>query len=104
MRLRFKDIEGVYKARLSEIHEKHGVYGPYLRLVFTVIDGEFKDFRFSGIVRLTLIRQGRFYRWVTNILGHEPDDLSTEDLIDKTCMIYLSKKKDFYSVTDVFMI
>jgi len=104
VRLRFKDAQGMHKARLSEIHEKHGVYGPYLRLVFTVIDGEYKDFRFCGIVKPTPIRQGRFYKWVTNILGHEPDEFSTEDLIGKVCRIYLSRKKDFYVVTDVFMI
>ena len=104
MRLRFKDAQGMHKARLSEIHEGHGVYGPYLCLVFTVIDGEFKDFRFSGLVQPALIRQGRFYKWVTNILGHEPNEISTEDLIGKICMIYLSKKKDFYTVTDVSMI
>ena len=104
MRLRFKDAQGMHKARLSEIHEGHGVYGPYLCLVFTVIDGEFKDFRFSGLVQPALIRQGRFYKWVTNILGHEPDEFSTDELIGKICMIYLSKKKDFYTVTDVSMI
>lgn len=94
----------MHKARLSEIREGHGLYGPYLRLIFTVTEGEFKYYKFSGIVRPTLIRQGRFYKWVTNILGHEPDDLSTDDLIGKTCMIYLSRKNEFYYVKDVSMI
>ena len=104
MRLRFKDIQGPHKARLSEIREGNGIYGPYLRLIFTVIDGELKGYRFSGFVRPSSVRCGKFYKWVTNILGCEPDDeLSTDDIVGKGCKIQLSKHKDFYSVTDVMM-
>ena len=104
MRLRFKDIQGPHKARLSEIREADGIYGPYLRLIFTVMDGELKGYRFSGFVKPSSVRCGRFYRWVTNILGREPDDeLSTDDIVGKGCKIHLSKQKDFYSVVDVMV-
>lgn len=74
------------------------------RLIFTVIDGELKGYRFSGFVKPTSIRHGKFYKLVTHILGCEPDDeLSTDDIVGKGCRIHLTRKKDFYSVTDVRM-
>lgn len=113
MKIRFKDIEAdFFRARLSEIKEGSGAYGPYLRLIFTIIQGELKHYRFSGIVKPSLIRQGKFYRWATNILGEEPAvEFCTEDMIGKECIISLSKQprksrsrhRDFYSVTDVLM-
>ncbi|MEW6418934.1 MAG: hypothetical protein AB1480_12570 [Nitrospirota bacterium] len=67
--------------------------------------GNLRDYSFSGIVKPIPFKQGKFYRWVTNILGKEPDpDFSPEDLIGKECLIFLSKRnKNFYYVTDVFM-
>ena len=106
MKIRFKDIEAdFYKANLSDIKEKDGAYGPYLRLIFTIIEGEFKHYGFSGIVKPSLIRQSKFYRWVTNIMGEEPaSEFRTEDMIGKECIIWLSRGPgNFYSVTDVFM-
>ena len=39
-----------------------------------------------------------------NILGQEPKDrFSTDELIGKECLIYLSKNGNYYSVTDVSM-
>jgi hypothetical protein len=40
--------------------------------------------------------------WVTTILGKEPDDtFHTQDLIDKECLVYLSRGNDYYSVKEV---
>ena len=106
MKFRFKKIEpDFYKAKLCRIKEESGCYGEYLRFIFTITEGGLRDYSFSGIVKPVPIKQGKFYRWVTNILGKEPDsDLCAEDLIGKECLIFLSKRdKNFYSVTDVFM-
>lgn len=100
----FKDIpEGFFRAKLSEVRQQNGIYGPYLRLIFTIIEeGELNHFRFSGIVKPTPLKQGKFYRWITNILGHQPDHkFSTQDIIGKDCRIYLAKQNNFYSVIDV---
>jgi len=57
MKIRFKDIEAdTFKAKLSEIKEGFGAYGSYLRLIFTIIEGELKHYRFSGIVKPTPIK------------------------------------------------
>lgn len=102
----FKDIpEGFFRAKLSEIKEEHGTYGPYLRLIFTIIDkGELEHFRFSGIVQPIPLKQSKFHRWITNILGQQPQfQFSTEDILGKECLVYLAKKNNYYSVVDVSM-
>jgi hypothetical protein len=105
MKFTFRDIqEGAYNAKVSQIKEDQGPFGPFLRLTFTIVAGELKNYKFSGVVKPTDLKQSKFYRWVTNILGQQPaDDLDTNDLIGKECLILLSKVKDFYSVTDVYM-
>ena len=106
MKIKFKDIpSGFFKAKVSEIKEEEGVFGPYLRIIFTIIEHEdMAHYRFSGIVKPTALKQSKFFRWTTNILGEEPDDVfSTNDMIGKECMIFISKKDNYYSVTDVSM-
>lgn len=100
----FKDIpEGFFKAKVADVKQENGKYGPYLRLIFTVTDeGELNNCRFSGLVKPIPLRQGKFYRWITNILGYKPDyKFCTKDIIGKECRIYLAKQKNFYSVIDV---
>ena len=102
----FKDVpEGFFKAKLSEIKEENGKYGSYLRFIFTIIDeGELKYYRFSGIVQSTCLKQSKFYRWITNILGQHPDsNFSTEDLLGEECLVFIAKKNNYYSVVDVSM-
>jgi len=106
MEVIFKDIPGgFFKARVSEIREETGTYGYYLRLIFTIIDeGELSHYKFSGLVKPIFLRQSKFYRWVTNILGEAPENkFCTEGMIGKECLIYLSKGNNYYSVTDVSM-
>jgi len=102
----FEDIEkGFYKAKVSEIKEENGIYGSYIRLIFTIIEeGKLTNYRFSGIVKPTSLRQSKFYRWITNILGQKPDiKISTQDIIGRECFVYLDKKNKYYSVVDVSM-
>ncbi len=106
MKIRFKEIEeGRYKAKLSQIMEEKSVYGPYLKLIFTVQGGELSHYRFTGAVNPTPIKNSKFYKWVTNILGREPEDeFCVEEMIGRECMIYLSKYKNYYSVTQVSLL
>lgn len=106
MQINFKDIPGgFHKARLSDIKEETNIYGQYLKLIFTISEGELSHYRFSGLIKPTPIKQSKFYRWVTNILGKEPDDqFCTEDMIDKECKVLLAKRKRFYIVTEVHML
>ena len=104
MKLTFKDIqEGTYHAKVSEIKQNQGAFGPFLRLTFTIVAGELKNYKFCGLVKPTALKQSKFYKWVTHILGEKPDDdFDTKELIGKHCLVVLSKSKDFYSVTDVY--
>lgn len=102
----FTDIqEGFFKAKLSQIKKENGSFGQYLRLTFTITEnGQFYQCKFSGIVKPTPLKQSKFYRWITNILGYPPDGtLRSEDIIGQECMIYLAKQKNFYTVIDVSM-
>lgn len=100
----FKDIpEGFFKAQLSHIKEANGAWGPYLRLTFAIIEeGEFTDYKFYGFVKPVLLKQSKFYRWVTNILGYPPGhNFCDQDLIGKECKVFLAKQNNYYTVIDV---
>jgi len=104
MNIIFKDIpEGFFRAKVSEIKEKKGSFGPYLHITFTITEnGELAHLRFSGLVKPTPLKQSKFYRWIKNILGKEPSDIfCTQDIIGKECLIYLSKQDKYYFVKDV---
>lgn len=100
----FKDIpEGFFKAELSQIREANGAWGPYLRLIFTIMEeGALTDYKFSGLVKPNLLKQSKFYRWVSNILGYPPSHkFCARDLIGKECKVFLAKQNNYYTVIDV---
>ncbi|HDH05180.1 MAG TPA: hypothetical protein ENH01_05620 [Nitrospirae bacterium] len=103
MNIDFKDIEeGWYNARVSQIREGAGPHGPFLRIIFTITDGELQRYRFSGFVKPSGLKQGRLYRWITIILGEEPqNEFSTEELTGRECLVYLSRRKDRYTVIEL---
>ncbi len=104
MKIQFKEIAGFYKARLSKIKEERNIYGSYIRLIFTIIEGDLKNYRFSGCVKPTPYTTGKFYRWVTNLLGYEPEgEFCIENVIGKECLVHLTKHKNFYIVNEVSM-
>ena len=104
MNIIFKDIpDGFFKAKVADVIEADGPYGCYLRIIFTIIqEGELNHYRFSGIIKPTALKPSKFYRWVTIILGAEPDDtFLTHDLIGKECLVYLTKQNNYYTVKEV---
>ena len=103
MNIDFKDIEeGWYNARVSQIMEGTGPHGPFLRIIFTITDGELQRYRFSGFVKPSGLKQGRFYRWITIILGEEPqNEFSTEELIGMDCLVFLSNSNARYTVIEL---
>ena len=106
MKVKFLDIQdGSFRAKVSEIKEGDGIYGPYLRIVFTIIEkGNLNHYRFSGIVKPVPLKQSKFFRWVTNILGEPPDNsFRVNELLGKECMIFVAKRDKYYSVIDVSM-
>jgi len=104
MKFTFKDIdEGTYNAKVLDLMKDQGPFGPFIRLIFTITDGELQNYKFSGFVKPTHLKQSKFYRWIANILGEPPEnDFDINTLIGKHCLIYLTKSGKFYSVTDVY--
>jgi len=107
MQFRFTDIiPGRYQAKITDIKSASGPYGLYLRFIFTITNGELAGCSFFGIVKPEPFRQTKFHRWISIILGKEPDtDFSLSELLGKECHICLEKKtknqKTFYSVSDL---
>jgi len=106
MVFRFKDIpEGKFKAELSEIRQEKGPYGPYLRLIFTIIEpGDLYHYKFSGFVKPSPFKNSKFYKWITNLLGYPPaHEVHSHQIIGKQCLVYLAKQQNnnFYSVIDL---
>ena len=91
------------KPNFLEIKKANGAWGPYLRLTFTIIEeGELTDYKFCGLVKPILLKQSKFYRWVTNILGYSPDHkFCARDLIGKKCKVFLAKRNNYYTVIDI---
>ena len=95
MKLKFKDITpGIYPAKITDVVEEYGPYGLFLRFSFTITNGDLKDWSFYGIVKPNAIKQAKFYRWLTIILGKEPPagDVDIFKIIGKECYILLEKK------------
>ncbi len=103
MNIDFRDIkEGWYNAEVSQIMEGTGPHGPFLRMIFTITEGELQHYRFSSFVKPSGLKQSRLYRWITIILGQEPEnEFSTEELIGRDCLVYLSKRKARYTVIEL---
>lgn len=103
MKITFKDIPPRFlKAKVAEVKEKKGNYGTYLQIIFRVQEESLKYYKFTALIKPNPLKISKFYRWVNNILGYEPDDnFSTEDLIGKECFIFLTKKNKYYTVLDV---
>lgn len=104
MKILFKDIpSGFLMAKVVDIKEEEGIYGPYLRIIFSILEeGELIHYRFSGFVKPNPLKINKFYRWVTNILGTEPDaTFCTHDMIGRECMVAISKIDKYYCVKDV---
>jgi hypothetical protein len=107
MKLTFKDITpGIYPAKITDIIEEHGPYGPFLRFHFTVSSGDLSDWTFYGIVKPNSFKQAKFYRWMSIIMGEEPPrNFDIYKLIGKECHITLERQnkggKVYYSVKEL---
>ncbi|MEW5950244.1 MAG: hypothetical protein AB1711_12665 [Thermodesulfobacteriota bacterium] len=100
----FNDIpEGFFKARVSRIKRENGIFGQYLRITFLIIEeGQLNHYQFSGTVKPTLLKQSKFYRWISNILGYSPDHkISTQQIIGRECFVYVARQNNHYCVIDV---
>jgi hypothetical protein len=90
---------GVYPAKLTDIEKGEGEFGMYLKLKFTITDGEHKDTERSTIAKLTLTkgskRNSKLYDIVTALSGKAPEtekEVSFNSLLNKECQILVKDK------------
>ncbi len=95
MTISFNDIsEGQHDARISDVEEVYNRSGFYLRFIFTVSDSKFNEHDFSTTLKVSGSKNSNFYRWITNLVGHEIDIIDTDCLIGKQCRISVVKMDD----------
>lgn len=67
-----------YVAKFLEAESRQGKYGPYIRFVFELLNGEFEDgtsargHRISSIHDAIIAPSKKLYKWVSVMLGREP--------------------------------
>lgn len=103
---KFKNIHlSSYYAKVAKVNTTDTKFGPCIKITFTVTEGELTDYQFSALVDPIPIKGFKFHRWISNILGYEPDDeFSTDSIIGKDCIIQLSKRNNYFNVCGVFSI
>ena len=95
MTISFKNIsDGTYDAHISDIQGIYNRSGFYLRFFFTVVDSKFIEHLFSTTLKVSGSKKSDFYRWITNLIGHETDLLDTDSLIRKQLRISIVKIND----------
>ncbi len=106
MKINFKNIHlSTHYAKVVKVNSTNTKFGTCIKITFTVTEGELTDYQFSALVDPVPIKGFKFHRWISNILGYEPDDeFSTDSIIGKECIIKLSKRKNYFNVSDVLTI
>ncbi len=95
MTISFKNIsDGTYDAYISDIHEIYTRSDYYLRFIFKVVDSIFIKHTFSATLKVSGSKGSHFYRWITNLVGHEIDTIDTYSLLGKQCRISVVKIDD----------
>ena len=76
---------GVYPVTLTNTDTGESQYGPYLKLTFTIVDGEHSGRELTAMSAMSAAGIGtksKLYKWATALLGREPgDEFDTDDLI-----------------------
>jgi len=93
--------EGLYQAKVKEIKENTGEFGPYVKLAFDITEGEFNGTTKTLVASLKMTRNksgknSKLYDAAKAILKEEPktgDSLDLNNLIGKTCQILIINGK-----------
>jgi len=106
MGIKFINVEkSMHKAEVVEVKKKRNSYGEYIQILFTVTEGNLRNYRFTGCCNFMPVKESRFYRWVKNILNEEPEEnFDIEDLTKKECVISVAKRNDWYVVKEIYPI
>ena len=85
---------GEHTAKLADISEMDGPHGPMVRFHFSV-NHEEDVHEVTGLANRKLNERSKLGRWITAILGREPEvgaAVKADDLIGKTCRVHVEHK------------
>ncbi|CAN5119207.1 hypothetical protein BH09PAT1_BH09PAT1_3990 [soil metagenome] len=98
--------EGLYQAAIVEVKEDSGEFGPYVKVTFEIVKGEYK-----GIIKMMVAslkmsksktgKNSKLYDLVKAATKVEPDtgeEFDTDSLIGKVCQILVKNGKEMEGV------
>lgn len=87
---------GEYRARIGEVNQETGKYGPQLRVRFYLLDGEIAGQEVIGWAAATFSPRSKLYKWVQAAFGGraipEGYDLNTDHVLNKIVVLVLAVK------------
>jgi len=92
---------GVYPAKVVEVTDNVGPYGPQVRLKFAV-SGPHGNVMVYGWTSTAYSWKSKLGRWTTALFGGDlPDFIETDELVGKECRVVLEQREDYLAVRDV---
>lgn len=89
---------GDYKARITEIDEDEGLYGPQVKFEFTISGGEFDGESLLGWCSAKFSAKSKLYQWTRAAFGADiPEDypFNSDDLLNrKVALTVIIMQKD----------
>lgn len=94
--------ENLYLAKITEITESNGNFGPFLKIVFEIAEGEYQGTTRSLVASKKLSKgkdgkSSKLLEVVKSLTGAEPnkgETLDVESLIGKMCKVFVSNGKE----------
>jgi len=98
--------EGLYQAAIVEVKEDEGEFGPYVKVTFEIIDGEYKGIIKNLVASLKIShsksgKNSKLYDLVKSATKQEPvvgEPFDTDTLMGKTCQILVKNGKEVEGV------
>ncbi len=90
--------QGVYRARLVNLQEDEGQYGPFVKYFFEFLEEgyECQTIRGQSSIPETFTAATKMWQWAQALLGRaiQPgEDIDLEDLIGNECMLTIAHKE-----------
>jgi len=80
---------GQYPAHVTAIEMEAGQYGEQFRWTFTLMGSDEREL--GAWSSATFSPSSKFCAWATVLLGHTPKNLDTDELLNKPCVLDVTK-------------
>jgi len=88
---------GQYPAKVVDVQEKQGNWGPFLKLMFEVEGGEHAGMTITGVASAKFSNRSKLYKWVRALYGQaipKAYTLETSNLLGRHCILGLEVIED----------